>query len=109
MTITFRQDGYERKLTYDYPVEFNCRTLYMKYIEGGSFSMTIPISDKEFRKLHPELGRKPSVKVNEYYDYTEFKIIDDYGRTYWIKIDSTHQKIIEAAIAAAREDELLIE
>lgn len=107
--ISFKEEGNRNSIVYDIPVEFNCKVLFMKYKEGGSFFTSFPISDKEFRKSHPGLGRTPSVRVKKGEENTEFTIIDDYGVVYFVIISNNWLSIINGAIEAAREDELLIE
>ena len=107
--ISFKKDGNINPIVYDIPIEFNCKNLLMKYKEGGTFYTGFPISSKEFRKSYPDLGRTPSIKVKKREQETTFVITDDYEQKYFITISNDWQSIIEEAIKAAREDELLVE
>jgi hypothetical protein len=101
--ISFRKLG-KNPIVYDFPIEFNCKNLYMGSKEGATFSTSIPISSKEWRV---KFGRIPEVRVKVEKAKTIFNIIDDYSQKYIVEISNEHQSIIEGAILSAIDDDLL--
>jgi hypothetical protein len=101
--ISYKKEG-EKPIVYDIPIEFDCKKLFMKFKEGGSFFTSLPISSKEWRT---KFNRTPEVRVKVKEDKTIFNIKDDYNQKYIIEISNDWQEIINGAIRAAIDGDLL--
>lgn len=92
--------------------EFDCRivSLYTttknKKNQQGTYFTVIPISSLKYRKENPT---KAKVEILEGQIICEFRIWDDWGRLYIMRIPYKYKKEIDIAKKAAIEQELLKE
>ena len=86
-------------------IDFDCANIKLECLENcGGFFTHLPISTADWRKDNPT---KAKVEITKKIGFTKFKIFDDWGDIYIIKIPNKFYRIIQQATQIAIKENLI--